>query len=117
MTIKPIKTQKDYQAALKEIENLWNAKKGTKKADKLEVLATLVEAYENEKYPILSPNPIDAIKFRMEQMGLKNQDLAIYMGGKNRVSEILRGKRKLTVEMIRNLHKHLKIPAESLIAS
>ena len=116
MKIKPVKTEKDYKEALREIEKLWNAKPNTPRGDKLEVLATLVEAYEQKKYKILPPDPIEAIKFRMEQMGLKHSDVAPYFGGKNRVSEVLRHKRKLTVHMMRNLSEKLNIPAESLLS-
>ena len=117
MQIKPIKTEKDYEEALSQIERLWDAKPNTPRGDKLEVLATLVEAYEQKKYQMLPPDPIEAIKFRMEQLGLKNTDLAPYMGGKNRVSEVLNKKRNLTVKMMTNLHRELNIPAESLLAS
>jgi HTH-type transcriptional regulator/antitoxin HigA len=115
MHIKAIKNEKDYQAALKLVECLWDAKPDTPAGDKLEVLTALVEVYEQKRYQILPPDPIEAIKFRMEQMGLRNIDLAPYLGGKNRVSEILNRKRKLTVNMMRNLHRKLKIPAESLL--
>ena len=116
MKIKPVKTAKDYKEALHEIERLWDAKPNTPKGDKLEVLATLVEAYEQKKVKILPPDPIEAIKFRMAQMGLKHSDVAPYFGGKNRVSEVLRHKRKLTVHMMRNLSEKLNIPAESLLS-
>ena len=113
MTIKPIKTERDYQKALKEIEKLWDAKPNTAKGDRLDVLATLVEAYEQKHYTIEPPDPIEAIKFRMEQFELKPADI---LGGRSRVSEILNTKRKLTVEMMRSLRKRLAIPAESLLA-
>ena len=116
MTIKPIKTERDYRGALKEIERLWDAKLGTAKGDRLEVLVTLVEAYEQKHYKIEPPDAIEAIKFRMEQLGLKQSDLAKYLGGRSRASEILNRKRKLTVDMMRSLRKHLRIPAESLLA-
>lgn len=115
MDIKPIKTKKDYQDTLKMIDELWDSDKNTPEGDKLEILSILVEKYEEEKYKILPPDPVEAIIFRMEQLGLKKSDLAIYLGGKNRVSEILHKKRKLTVKMIRSLNDNLKIPAESLI--
>jgi HTH-type transcriptional regulator / antitoxin HigA len=115
MTIKPIKTELDHQKALKEIEKLWDAKPNTAKGDRLEVLVTLVEAYEQKHYRI-DPDPIEAIKFRMEQLELKPSDLADILGGRNRVSEILSRKRKLTVEMMRSLRKSLAIPADSLLA-
>ena len=116
MTIKPIKTERDYQKALKEIEKLWDAKPNTPKGDRLEVLVTLVEAYEQKHYKVEPPDPVEAIKFRMEQLGLKASDLAKILGGRSRVSEILNRKRKLTVEMMRSLRKRLDIPAESLLA-
>lgn len=115
MTIKPIKNNKDYRRAIKRIDKIWDAKKNTPKGDELDILITLVEKYEDEKYPIPPPDPVEAIKFRMEQEGLKNKDLAPYLGGRNRVSEILHRKRDLTVKMIRSLYQNLKIPAESLI--
>lgn len=114
--IKPIKTERDYQTAFKEIEQLWDAKPNSTKGDRLEVLVTLVEAYEQKRYPIDPPDPIEAIKFRMEQLELKPSDLADILGGRNRVSEILNRKRKLTVDMMRSLRKRLAIPAESLLA-
>ena len=116
MTIKPIKTERDYHKTLKEIEGLWDAKPNSPKGDRLEVLVTLVEAYEQKHYKIEPPDPVGAIKFRMEQLGLKPSDLAKILGGRGRVSEVLNKKRKLTVGMMRSLHKHLAIPAESLLA-
>jgi HTH-type transcriptional regulator/antitoxin HigA len=116
MTIKPIKTERDYRKALKEIEGLWDAKPNTPKGDRLDVVVTLVEAYEQRHYKIQPPDPIEAIKFRMEQLGLKPSDLAKILGGRSRVSEILNKKRKLTVDMMRSLRRHLDIPAESLLA-
>ena len=116
MTIKPIKTERDYRKALKEIDNLWNAKPNTSMGDRLDVLVTLVEAYEQKHYKVDPPDPIEAIKFRMEQLDLKPSDLAKILGGRSRVSEVLNKKRKLTVEMMRSLRKHLAIPAESLLA-
>ncbi len=115
MTIKPIKTRRDYQNALKQIEKLWDAKPNTAKGDRLEVLVTLVEAYEEKHYKIEPPDSIEAIKFRMEQLGLKQSDLAKYLGGRSRASEVLNRKRKLTVDMMRSLRKHLDIPPESLL--
>ena len=115
--IKPIRTEKDCQEALALIESLWQAKPRTPEGDRLEILTTLVEDYEQRKHPVLPPDPIEAIKFRMEQLGLTNSDLAPYLGGRNRVSEILRRKRSLTVTMLKNLHKKLRIPAESLLAT
>jgi len=116
MTIKPIKTERDYQAALKEITRLWHAAPHSSKSDRLEVLVTLVEAYEQKHYQVEPPDPVEAIKFRMEQLGLKPSDLGKILGGRNRVSEILNRKRKLTVDMMRSLRKRLDIPAESLLA-
>jgi HTH-type transcriptional regulator/antitoxin HigA len=116
MNIKPIKTKKDYEEALRKIDKLFNAKPDTPDGDLLDVLVTLVESYEQKHYNIAPPDPIEAIKFRMEQMGLKQADLSEAMGGKNRVSEILNRKRELTADMMRNLHKQFNIPAESLLA-
>ena len=116
MTIKPIKTERDYRKALKEIEKLWDAKPNTPMGDRLDVLVTLVEAYEQKHYRVDPPDPIEAIKFRMEQLELKPSDLAKILGGRSRVSEVLNKKRKLTVEMMRSLRKHLAIPADSLLA-
>ena len=116
MTIKPIETERDYRKALKEIEKLWDAKPNTPMGDRLDVLVTLVEAYEQKHYRGDPPDPIEAIKFRMEQLELKPSDLAKILGGRSRVSEVLNKKRKLTVEMMRSLRKHLAIPADSLLA-
>lgn len=116
MNIKPIKTEEDYKAALARIEVLWDAEPNTKKGDELSVLAILVENFESEKFKILPPDPIEAIKFRMEQTGLKKTDLARYLGGRNRSTEILNRKRGLSVRMMRVLHSKLHIPAESLLA-
>jgi len=114
MNIKPIKTEQDYTNTLNKIETLMNAKPNTAQMDELEVLTTLVEAYEEQHYKMDVPDPIEAIKFRMEQEGLKQKDLVTIVGSKSRVSEILNKKRKLTIEMIRNLHNQLHIPIESL---
>ncbi len=116
MEIRPIKTERDYQKALKGIEKLWEAKPNTPTGDRLDVLVTLVEAYEQKHYKVDPPDPIEAIKFRMEQLELKPSDLAKILGGRSRVSEVLNKKRKLTVQMMRSLRKHLAIPAESLLA-
>lgn len=116
MNIKPIKTKKDYKAALKKIEELFDAKPDTEDGDLLEILITLVEAYEKKHFNIAPPDPIEAIKFRMEQLGLKQSDIAKVIGGKNRASEILNRKRELTAKMMRELHKKFDIPAESLLA-
>lgn len=114
MNIKPIKDERDYEHTLSQIEKLMDAKPNTSQMDELEVLTTLVEAYEEQHYKLEAPDPIEAIKFRMEQEGLKQKDLVAIVGSKSRVSEILNRKRKLTIEMIRNLHKTLHIPIESL---
>ena len=115
LTIKPIKTEKDYQEALKLIDKLIDSKKGSKEYNLLDIISTLVEAYENEHYPIDPPDPVEAIKFRMELLNLKQVDIAPLFGGKTRVSEVLRGIRPLTLKMIYNLNKYLKIPFSSLI--
>jgi HTH-type transcriptional regulator/antitoxin HigA len=116
MEIKPIRTEQEHQAALRRLEEIWEAKPGTPESDELDVLSVLVEAYEDEHYPIDPPDPIEAIKFRMEQMGLTQKDLEPYIGSRSRVSEILSRKRKLNLDMIRNLNEKLGIPAEILIA-
>jgi HTH-type transcriptional regulator / antitoxin HigA len=116
MNIKPIKTKKDYEAALKKIDMLFDAKPNTFNGDLLEILVTLVEAYEQKNFKIFPPDPIEAIKFRMDQLGLKQSDIAKVIGGKNRASEILNRKRELTVQMMRDLHRKFNIPAESLLA-
>lgn len=115
MTLKVIKTEKDYQKALKRLEVIFDAKKGSKDGDELELLSLLIDNYEKDKYPIDLPDPIEAIKFRMEQLGYKQKDLAEAMGLKSRVSEILNRKRKLTLDMIRKLHDVLGIPTEVLV--
>src|ERR1700739_1878860 len=115
MNIKPIKTEKDYQNALKRLEVIFDASPKTKAGDELEILGFLIEKYEEEHYAIDAPDPIEAIKFRMEQMGYKQKDLAEIIGYKGRVSEILSRKRKLTLEMVRNLHDKLNIPLEALV--
>lgn len=115
MIIKPIKTKADYKAALKAIQEYWTAQPNTPDGDTLEVLITLVEAYEEKHYHIDPPDPVEAIQFRMEQQGLRQVDLANMLGGKNRVSEVLSRKKPLTLKMIRNLHKEMGIPYESLI--
>ena len=113
---KLIKTKKEYKKALARINELFNATDGSK-GDELEILSLLVEDYENKHYPIDPPDPIEAIKFVMEQMNLKQVDVAKYFGGKNRTSEVLNRKRKLTVEMIYEIHNNLKIPLTSLVQS
>ena len=115
MEIKPIKTVKDYNQALERLEVIFDAKNGTSEGDELEVLGILIDQYENEHFPIGLPDPIEAIKFRMEQMGYNQNDLANIVGLKSRASEILNRKRKLSLEMIRKLHKVLHIPTDVLI--
>ena len=115
MDIKPIKTDADYRAALKEIETLMMADPDTPKGEKLDVLVTLVEAYEQKHYPLDLPDPVEAIKFEMEQKGLTVKDLEPMIGKSNRVYEVLNHKRSLTLKMIWRLHEQLGIPAESLI--
>jgi HTH-type transcriptional regulator/antitoxin HigA len=115
MTIKPIKTKKDYQQALGRLEQIFDAKKNSEEGDELEVLSILIEKYEDEHFPIGFPDPIEAIKFRMEQLGYNQTDLAKVVGLKSRASEILNKKRKLTLEMVRLIHNSLKIPTEVLI--
>jgi len=115
MKISPIRNEKDYQQAITRLEEIFDAKKGTEQGDELEILSILIDQYENEHFPIGMPDPIEAIKFRMEQMEMKNKDLAEVMGFNSRVSEILNKKRKLTLSMIRNLHVKLNIPTEVLI--
>jgi HTH-type transcriptional regulator / antitoxin HigA len=115
MIIKPIKTKKDHQEAMKRLEMIFDAKPGSAEGDELEVLGILIEKYEQDHYSIEYPDPIEAIKFRMEQLGYSQSDLATIVGLKSRASEILNRKRKLTLEMIRQLHKALGIPTEVLI--
>jgi len=115
MTIRPIKTKKDYQLALARLENVFDAKKGTPQGDELEILGILIEKYENEQFPVGLPDPIEAIKFRMEQLGYSQTDLAKVVGLRSRASEILSKKRKLSLEMIRQIHEKLKIPTDVLI--
>lgn len=115
MSIKPIHTEADYQAALNRLELIFDAQKGTEKGDELEILSILIDEYEQKHFPIDLPDPVEAIKFRMEQMGMKQKDLAEVIGFKSRVSEILNRKRKLTLEMIRKLSSVLHIPTEVLV--
>ena len=115
MNIKPIKTEKGYEAALERLEVIFEAKKGTPKGDELELLGILIDSYENENFPIGFPDPVEAIKFRMEQLGYNQKDLANIVGLKSRASEILNRKRKLSLEMIRQIHEKLNIPTEVLI--
>ncbi len=115
MNIKPIRNEADYQKALERLELIFDAKRGTPEGDELEILAIIVDNYENEHFPIGMPDPISAIKFRMEQMGMKQKDLVEIVGFKSRVSEIMNNKRKLTLDMIRKLSTNLHIPTEVLI--
>lgn len=113
--VKPIRTSKDHQRAMKEVETLWGAKSGTPKGDRLDVLATLIDAWEAIHYPMDPPDPIEAIKFRMEQQGLTRKDLEGIIGTRARIAEVLSGKRELSIAMIRRLNAKLNIPAEILI--
>ena len=113
--VKPIKTERDYDAALREVERLWGAKDGTAEGDRLDVLATLIEAYEDMHSPMDPPDPIEAIKFRMEQQGLTRKDLEPLIGTRTRVAEVLNRRRGLSIAMIRRLNKALGIPADVLI--
>src|SRR5262249_45632252 len=113
--VKPIRSKRDYDAALKEVERLWGAKSGTRAGDRLDVLATLIDAYETEHYPMDPPDPIEAIKFRMEQQGLTRRHLEQIIGTRTRIAEVLNRRRGLSIGMIRRLHERLGIPAEVLI--
>ena len=113
--IRPIRTNADYKRALKQLEEVWDAKPGSEDEDALDVLATLIDAYEEKRFPIDMPDPIEAIRFRMEQQGLDRKDLEPLIGPRGRVSEVLEGKRPLSITMIRNIHEALDIPAEVLI--
>lgn len=116
MNIKAIKTEEDYNSALNRLEQIFHALVNSPEGDEAEILTILIEKYEEEHYPIDAPDPIEAIKFRMEQMNMNKTELAQILGYKSRVSEIFSRKRKLTLSMIRNLHEKLKIPYESLLA-
>jgi len=115
MKLKPIRSERDYERALKQLGQLWGAKKGTAENDQLDILATLIDAYEAEHHPIDPPDPIEAIKFRMEQQGLTRKDLEPLIGSRTRVAGVLNGKRGLSIAMIRRLHAKLGIPADVLI--
>lgn len=117
MEIKPIRNDADYEAALHRIEELWGAPSESSEGDELDVLATLAEAYERERYPIDQPDPIEAIKFRLEQTGKDFRALVGVIGQRTRVYEVMRGARPLSLNMIRNLHRKLEIPADILIQS
>ena len=116
MEINPIKTEKDYKRSLKRIEEIWDAKPNSKNGDDLDILITLIERYETEHYPIEAPDPVEAIKFRMEQLGMEQKDLAKIVGA-NRASEVLGGKRPLSINMIRTLRDELGISADCLVGS
>ena len=113
--MKPIRTEADYEAALEEVAALWGSASDTPKGDRLDVLATLIDAYETKHYPMDPPDPIEAIKFRMEQQGMTRKDLEGIIGTRTRIAEVLNGKRSLSIAMIRRLHDQLGISAEILI--
>ncbi|MBI3675170.1 MAG: helix-turn-helix domain-containing protein [Proteobacteria bacterium] len=113
--VKPIRTKRDYDVALKEVQRLWGAKTGTRNGDRLDVLATLIDAYETEHYPMDPPDPIEAIKFRMEQQGFTRRDLEEIIGTRTRIAEVLNRKRGLSIAMIRRLNERLGISADVLI--
>lgn len=115
MNIKPIKTEQDYDKALERLEMIFDAPANTKDGDEAEILSILIDNFENEHYPIEAPDPIEAIKIRMEEMNLKQKDLVGVIGGKSRVSEILNKKKRLTVDMIRELERILHISASVLV--
>src|SRR6266571_2374527 len=117
MDIKPIRGEADYERALRRVEQLWDSPEGSAESDELDILTTLIEAYEREHYPIDLPDPIEAIKFRLEQKGKDSRALIGVIGQRTRVYEVMRGKRPLSLNMIRNLHEKLHIPAEVLIQS
>mgnify|MGYP002805186778 FL=1 len=113
--LKPIRTESDYDEALADVERLWGAKSGTPEGDRLDVLATLIDVYEAKHNPMDPPDPVEAIRFRMEQQGLTRKDLEPMIGPRNRVADILNRKRSLSIDMIRQLHARLGISAEVLI--
>jgi HTH-type transcriptional regulator / antitoxin HigA len=113
--LRPIRTEADYEAALAEVERLWGASSGTADGDRLDILATLIDAYESARFPMDPPDPIDAIMFRMEQQGLSRKDLEGLIGTRTRVAEVLNRRRSLSINMIRRLHEQLGISAEVLI--
>ncbi len=115
MDIKPIKTERDYEQALQRVESLWNSPEGSAQSDELDVLATLIDAYEREHFPIDLPDPVEAIKFRLEQEGKDSRALIGVIGQRTRVYEVLQGKRSLSLNMIRELHEKFGIPAHVLI--
>lgn len=113
--LRPIRSEADYRAALSDVERLWGSRTGTLEGDRLDILATLIDAYEEQRYPVVPPDPIDAIRFRMEQQGLTRRDLQRLIGTRTRVADILSRRRSLTLAMVRRLHEQLGIPAEVLI--
>ncbi len=115
--IEPIVTKKQYQKALETIDTLIDCKEGSREEQYLEAISILVHEYEKKHFPVLPLDPIESIKYKMEQAGLSQQDIAKYFGGKNRASEVLNGKRKLTLKMVKALYKNLQIPAEVLLAN
>ena len=115
--VKPIRSEADYEAAMAGVERLWGTKSGTPRGDRLDVLATLIDAWEGEHHPMDPPDPIEAIKFRMEQQNLTRKDLEGILGTRTRVAEVLNRRRGLSINMIRRLHKELGIPADVLIRS
>ena len=115
MNIKPIKSEHDYEKALERLEMIFDSPENTNKGDQADILSMLIDNYENQYYPIEAPDPIEAIKIRMEEMNLKQKDLVGVIGGKSRVSEILNKKKRLTVDMIRELERTLHIPASVLV--
>ena len=117
MNIKPIRSDDDLRAAFKRLESIFQAQEGTPEADEMEVLVTLIEAYEHRHFPIGPADPVEAIKFRMEQQGLTPKDLVPYIGSSGRVSEVLSRKRRLSLQMVKRLHTGLHIPYESLLAA
>lgn len=116
MNIKPIRNDQDLKKAFQQLDSVFQSEKGSVEYDEMEVLVTLIEAYENKHYPIVPPHPIEAIKFRMEQQGLTARDLEAFIGSSGRVSEILNKKRPLSLRMVKRLHDGLNIPYESLLA-
>ncbi len=115
MNIKPIKTEKDYEVAIKRLEKIFDASTKSKEGDEAEILSILIDNYENQHYPIEAPDPIEAIKIRMEEMNIKQKDLIGIIGGKSRVSEVLNRKKRLTVDMIRGIEKTLHLSASALV--
>ncbi len=117
MNIKPIRNEDDLRAAFKRLERVFQSQDGTPEADEMEILVTLIEAYEHKHYPMEATDPVEAIKFRMEQQGLTPKDLELYIGSSGRVSEVLNRKRRLSLGMVKRLHDGLHIPYESLLAA